>query len=288
MEETFDIAIIGTGPAGLEAAITAKVRNKNIILFGSKELSLKVNKVDHPIMNYLGMPKATGKEMMETFHRQIGDLGISITEKKVVSVYAMGDFFTLQLSDNSMVNASAVILAAGVVAGSPYPGEEKFLGRGVSYCATCDAPLYKGKNVAVIAGSAKEEREAAFLSEVVNHVDYFPLYKGEPSFNDNVAVHHEKPAEILGRMKAEQLKTDQNTYDADCVFVLREAQFPGQLVPGLATEGNAVKVDLQMKTNLPGLFAAGDITGQPYQYIKAAGQGNVAALSAVNYLASKK
>ena len=82
MEETFDIAIIGTGPAGLEAAITAKVRNKNIILFGSKELSLKVNKVDHPIMNYLGMPKATGKEMMETFHRQIGDLGISITERK--------------------------------------------------------------------------------------------------------------------------------------------------------------------------------------------------------------
>jgi thioredoxin reductase len=66
------------------------------------------------------------------------------------------------------------------------------------------------------------------------------------------------------------------------------AQFPGQLVPGLAVEGNAVKVDLQMKTNLPGLFAAGDIAGQPYQYIKSAGQGNVAALSAVNYLAEKQ
>lgn len=288
MEDTYDIAIIGTGPAGLEAAITAKVRNKNIILFGSADLSAKVNKVDHPIMNYLGMPKATGKEMMETFTRQIEDLGISITEKKVVSVYAMGDYFTLQLSDSSMVNARAVILAAGVTAGSPYPGEEKFLGRGVSYCATCDAPLYKGRNVAVIAGSPEEEKEAEFLSEVVNHVDYFPLYKGEPSLPDNVAVHYEKPAEILGNMKAEQLKTDQNTYEEDCVFVLREAQFPGQLVPGLDTEGNAVKVDLQMRTNLPGLFAAGDITGQPYQYIKAAGQGNAAALSAVNYLASKK
>ena len=67
-----------------------------------------------------------------------------------------------------------------------------------------------------------------------------------------------------------------------------KAQFPGQLVPGLETEGNAVKVDLQMRTNLPGLFAAGDIAGQPYQYIKAAGQGNVAALSAVSYIDEKK
>ena len=74
----------------------------------------------------------------------------------------------------------------------------------------------------------------------------------------------------------------------DCVFILREAQFPGQLVPGLETDGNAVKVDLQMKTNIPGLFAAGDIAGRPYQYIKSAGQGNIAALSAVDYLAAKK
>ena len=288
MEENYDIAIIGSGPAGLEAAITAKVRNKNIIVFGSADLSAKMNKVDHPIMNYLGMPKVTGKEMAAVFRRQIEDLGIAITEKKVISVFAMGDYFTLQLSDNSMINASAVILAAGVTAGSPYPGEEKFLGRGVSYCATCDAPLYKGKNVAVIGGSAEEEKEASFLAEVVNHVDYFPLYKGEVSFPDNVTVHHEKPLEIIGGMKAEQLKTEENTYAEDCIFVLREAQFPGQLVPGLDTEGNAVKVDLQMRTNLPGLFAAGDITGQPYQYIKAAGQGNTAALSAVNYLAGQK
>ena len=89
-------------------------------------------------------------------------------------------------------------------------------------------------------------------------------------------------------MKAKALVTEQNTYDVDCVFILRAAQFPGQLVPGLETEGNAVKVDLQMKTNLPGLFAAGDIAGQPYQYIKSAGQGNVAALSAVSYLDEMK
>ncbi len=285
----YDIAIIGTGPAGLEAAITAKVRNKNIVLFGNKQLSNKMQVVDHPIKNYLGLPEATGKEMAQAFTRQLEALGIDITEKKVTTVYAMGDFFTLQLSDNSMVEAEAVILASGVVAGKPYPGEEQFLGRGVSYCATCDAPLYKGKVVACIGGSKEEEAEADFLGEVCQKVYYFPLYKEEPVFtHDNVEVIHERPVEMKGGMKIQSLKTNQNTYDVDCVFILRAAQFPGQLVPGLEIDGNAVKVDLQMKTNIPGLFAAGDIAGQPYQYIKAAGQGNVAALSAVNYLDQKK
>ena len=284
----YDIAIIGTGPAGLEAAITAKVRNKNIILFGNKELSNKMQVVDHPILNYLGLPSITGKQMAEAFTKQLEDLNIEITEQKVTSVYAMGSYFALQLGNNEMAEADTVILASGVVAGKPYPGEEQFLGRGVSYCATCDAPLYKGKTVACIGGSPHEEAEADFLGEVCEKVYYIPLYKEEPSFaHENVIVVKEKPQEITGQMKVSTLKTDQSEYEVACVFILREAQFPGQLVPGLATEGNAVKVDLQMRTNIPGLFAAGDIAGQPYQYIKSAGQGNVAALSAVNYLAEK-
>ncbi len=281
----YDIAIIGSGPAGLSAALTAKVRNKSIVLFGNKELSNKMQVVDHPILNYLGLPSVTGKNMAAAFTKQLEEMDIAITERKVTSVYAMGDYYALQMDDNTMEEASSVILASGVVAGKPYPGEQKFLGRGVSYCATCDAPLYKGKTVAVIGGSAKEEEEADFLGEVCGKVYYFPLYKGEPEFRNLVEVVREKPVEIIGGMKTSALKTDQNEYAVDCVFILREAQFPGQLVPGLEVENNAVKVDLQMRTNLPGLFAAGDIAGQPYQYIKAAGQGNVAALSAVSYLA---
>jgi len=285
----YDVAIIGTGPAGLEAAITAKVRNKNIVLYGSKLLSNKMQVVDHPILNYLGLPSVTGKQMAEAFQKQLDEMGIEVTEQKVTTVYAMGDYYTLQLGNGDMVEASSVILATGVVAGKPYPGEEKFLGRGVSYCATCDAPLYRGKVVACIGGSKEEEAEADFLGEVCVKVYYLPLYKDEPSFaHANVEVIKEKPKEITGAMKAKALVTEQNTYDVDCVFILRAAQFPGQLVPGLETEGNAVKVDLQMKTNLPGLFAAGDIAGQPYQYIKSAGQGNVAALSAVSYLDEMK
>ena len=287
--ERYDIAIIGSGPAGLEAAVTATVRNKNIILFGSKSLSNKMQVVDHPIKNYLGLPEITGKEMAAAFQKQLDILGIEVTEKKVTAVYAMGSYYSLQLSDGGYAEAETVILATGVVAGKPYPGEEAYLGRGVSYCATCDAPLYRQKTVAVIGGSAEEEAEADFLGEVCEKVYYLPLYKEEPHFtHDNIVVVREKPVEIKGAMKVSELVTDQNAYTVDGVFILRAAQFPAQLVPGLAAEGNAVKVDLQMRTNLPGLFAAGDIAGQPYQYIKAAGQGNVAALSAVNYIDEKK
>ena len=281
----YDIAIIGTGPGGLEAAITAKVRNKNIILFGSKDLTQKLQVVKHPILNYLGLPSKTGVEMANVFQQQLDELGISITEEKVSNVYKMGEYFALQLNNSEIVEATSVILAMGVAAGKPYVGEEQFLGRGVSYCATCDAPLYKGKVVAVVAGSKEEEVEADFLGEVCEKVYYFPQYKDEPQLNsNNIEIHREKPVEIAGMMKANTLKTDQSEYAVDCVFILRPTQFPGSLVPGLEIEGNAVKVDLQMKTNLAGLFAAGDITGQPYQYIKAAGQGNVAALSAVAYV----
>ena len=88
-------------------------------------------------------------------------------------------------------------------------------------------------------------------------------------------------------MKVDAIVTDKSSYDTSCVFVLRDAVPPDSLVPGVETDGPHIKVNLQMETNLPGLFACGDIAGKPYQYVKSAGQGNVAALSAVTYLASK-
>lgn len=285
----YDIAIIGSGPAGLEAALTAKNRNKSMIVFGSRSLSQKMQVIEHPITNYLGLKNVTGRQMAEIFLDQIADAGIVITEQRVTTVYAMGDYFTLQLNNGDYAEADSVILAAGVTAGRPYPGESEFLGRGVSYCATCDAPLYKGKKVTVIGGSKEEEAESDFLGEVCSEVTYLPLYAGEPVFTHaNIKVVHEKPVEITGAMKATALKTDQSIIDSDCIFILREAQFPGQLVPGLETDGAAVKVDRAMKTNIAGLFAAGDITGLPYQFTKSAGEGNIAAISAASYLDQKK
>jgi len=284
--ERVDIAIIGTGPGGLEAAITAINRNKKILLIGSKDFSDKVSKA-HMIKNYLGLPDAAGDVLAKSFKNHIESMGVEITEDKINAVYAMGKYFSLQ-GANETYEATTVILATGVVMAKPYPGENEFLGRGVSYCATCDAPLYKGKTVAVIAATKKEEAEADFLTEVCENVLYFPIYKETPSVCDKVTVINEKPLEIKGDMKAHTLVTNAGEYEVDCIFVLRDAISPGQLVPGLATEGAHVKTDRQMTTNIPGCFVCGDLAGKPYQYIKAAGEGNVAALSAVDYIAELK
>lgn len=280
----YDIVIIGTGPAGLEAAITAKIRNKNILLIGSKNSSTKVEKA-HTVENYLGLPHISGTEMQKAFLEHTASLGIEITEDQVIAVYNMSDYFMIQTKTN-YYEASSVILATGVLTSKPYPNEETLLGRGVSYCATCDGALYKNKTVAVIATSKDEEDEVLFLKEYASKVHYFPLYQDYSELKD-IDIHEEKPLEIVGTNTVEKLVTDKNEYLIDGLFILRESVAPKQLVPGLETDGPHAKVNLDMSTNIPGVFACGDIAGLPYQYIKSAGQGNVAALSAVKYLASK-
>ena len=280
--ERYDIAIIGTGPAGLSAAITAMIRNKKVLLLGSKDLSGKLSKA-HEIQNYLGFPAVKGEDLAAAFQKHIADMGISITEKRVSAVYAMGDYFALQAGED-MVEATAVILATGVVQGKPLPGEEELLGKGVSYCATCDAPLYRGKTAAVIGYSPREEAEAAFLSEVCTEVLYFPVYKEETDLPASVRVIRDKVTGVENQDGKRLVRTADNSYTVDGVFILREAVSPGQLVPGLPTEGPHVTVNRKMEAGIPGVFACGDIVGTPYQYIKSAGEGNVAALSAVSYL----
>jgi thioredoxin reductase (NADPH) len=220
-------------------------------------------------------------------NNQLEKMEIPVTEKRIGSVYAMGDYFALQAGEE-MIEAKSVILATGVVSAKPLPGEEALLGRGVSYCATCDAPLYRNRTVAVIGYSPREESEAAFLNEVCAKVMYFPVYREETNLPEGVEVIREKVLEIRKAESGPVVKTEKGEYAADGVFVLREAVAPGTLVPGLETEGAHVKVNRKMETNIPGVFACGDITGTPYQYIKAAGEGNVAALSAVSYLDRQK
>ncbi len=286
--ERYEIAIIGTGPAGLEAAITARIRNKKIILLGSRKLTAKVEKA-HTIQNYLGFPAVSGSELVSAFQKHLDAMDIAVTEDTIHLVFATGESFMLQ-GNGTEYEADTVILATGVNAAKLYPGEEEYLGRGVSYCATCDAMLYRGKTVAVIGFSAKEEAEAAFLAEVAGKVYYLPMYQEPVSIQigRNVEVVYESPSAIEGTMKVSHLVTDQSKYPVDGVFILRESVSPAQLVPGLALEDNHIKTDRQMRTNIPGCYACGDAAGTPYQYIKAAGEGNVAALSAVSYLAGKR
>ena len=282
----YDIAIIGTGPAGLSAAVTAKIRNKSVLLIGSKDLSPKVTKA-HAIQNYLGLPNIPGADLGAAFQASLDSVGVSVTEDKITAAYNLGDYYGLQGAE-TIYEASTLILATGMIPGKLLPGEEALLGRGVSYCATCDAALYRGKTVAVIGYSPKEEHEAAFLSEIAACVNYFPMYKELESLPESVRVIREKPLEIRQDNGLRQVVTAENTYGFDGVFILRDSISPGQLVPGLEIENNHVKVDRTMATNLPGCFACGDVVGLPYQYIKSAGEGNVAALSAAAYLDTKK
>ncbi len=285
--ERFDIAIIGSGPAGISAALNAKIRNKSFIVFGSKEISPKLALAPH-INNYLGFSSIKGKDLLTNFQNHIKEMEIEIVEERVNNVYSMGDYFTLMVNQK-MYEAKTVILATGIEYTKPLEGEEKFLGRGVGYCATCDAPLYKGKEVTIISYSKEGEEEANYVSELASNVNYIPMYRGDLKLNSEIKVIEGKPKEIVGEAKVEKviLKSG-DEIKADGVFLLKNAVPPTQLVPGLQIEDGHIKVDRLMKTNIAGCFAAGDCIGKPYQYIKSAGEGNIAALSAVNYLAEKE
>ena len=280
--DRIDIAIVGSGPAGIQAALNAKIRNKTFKVFGTKEISPKLVKA-HQINNYLGFYGKSGKEIRDEFAKHLEAMDIEITEEKINNIYSMGDYFALMGSKNTY-EATTVILATGVNFGKPLKGEEEYLGRGVGYCATCDAPLYKDKIVTIIAYNKHEESEANFLAQVASKVYYIPMYKEEVEVDESIEIIKDTPVEIVGEQFVQKLILKNNEIETDGLFILRDSISPGQLVPGLELDKNHVQVDRKMATNLKGCFAAGDIVGTPYQYIKAAGEGNIAALSAVSYL----
>lgn len=278
----YDVAIVGTGPAGLEAAITLKIRKKNIIVIGKKNSSGKVRSAEK-IDNYLGIPAVSGDDLAKKMLDHAESMGVEITEGRVSMIYPYGEYFAIQ-SGEEIIEATSVILCAGVAPAKTIPGESEFLGRGVSYCATCDAAMYKDKKAVVVSYSPAFEEEAEFLRKYVSEVIYVPVYDAGDLKIEGVEIFQGKPVEIKGAMKANTLVTDNGELQTDGVFVLRDQIAPSSMVPGLETEGSAVKCGRDMSTSIPGLFAAGDITGAPYQLIKASGEGLVAALSAVSYL----
>ena len=144
--------------------------------------------------------------------------------------------------------------------------------------------LYKNKTVTIISSNKEGEEEARYVSEIAGKVYYVPLYKGEYALNEKIEVIDDKPVEIKGSDSVEELILKNRSISTDAVFMFKDAISPSQLVPGLKTEDGHISVTRSMETNLSGCFAAGDCTGKPYQYIKAAGEGNIASLSAVSYL----
>ncbi len=283
----FDAAIIGTGPAGLSAALNLKIHNKNIVWLGSADICEKVCLAEN-IRNFVGFSSISGMELAECLRKQADDAELAVTDKVVNTVVPMGGKFGI-LAGSDFFEAKTVLLATGIAMNGQIKGEAERLGHGVSYCATCDGRLYKGKRIAVVCNAARLEHEVSFLAELAEHIDYFPYYPDNGIELPNVTVHTEKPVEVIGEGHAEGLAlSDGNILEISGLFCLRTSVALANLMKEVHTEDGHIIVDRSMMTNIKGCFAAGDCTGRPYQYAKAIGEGCTAAHSIINYLATEE
>ncbi|OUN06393.1 thioredoxin reductase [Flavonifractor sp. An92] len=277
----YDVIVIGGGPAGLSAAVQARVRNKSVLVVSSPTADLPVWKAER-IDNYLGLPGLSGAELMERFEAHAQELGVERRTGRALNAMPMdGGFFVAV--DSDVVEGNALVLASGVSQGPALPGELEHLGAGVSYCATCDGMLYRNKDVVVVGKSTHAPEEANYLHGLGCRVTYVSA-KAPEGLDPAIPVVQAKRLSILGEGKVSGVEADGNTIPCDGVFLLRSAVAPTQLLPGLELDGPYIRVDRNMATNLPGVFAAGDCTGLPLQISKAVGEGLVAGLRAAEYL----
>ena len=267
---SYDVLVLGGGPAGLSAALNVRARGKSVMVISNpmEENPLwQAEKVD----NHLGMPGQSGAEMLKNMRRHAESAGAAFMTGRAVTAMEMDGTWYVSIGAE-MENAKAIVLASGILRGRKFEGEEAYLGRGVSYCATCDGMLYRGKSVAVVGYTDSARKEAEFLSSIGCGVTYFD---------------RPKTCRIEGGSHVERLIVNGEAVEVQGVFLLRPAMAPTDLFPALVTEGGYVKVDRKMQTNLPGLFAAGDCTGGPLQVSKAVGEGLIAGQSAAAYVAAK-
>lgn len=282
----YDVAIIGSGPAGISAAINLKVLGKNFIWLSSRTVSKKVSSAEL-IKNYPGLPDISGSQLSWTLQNHYEGMGIKLFEEVVTGIYQTDGYFTL-LAEDKEYKAKAVILCLGVQSASSFEGEEQFLGRGVSYCATCDGFLYKDKTIAIYCTDKKFEHEMQYLCNLAKTAYVFPMYKNCEINCANAHILLKQPVKLSGDMRLRKVELKDEQLEVDGMFILRGFVSPSTLLHGLNIEEGHIAVNCNLSTNIEGVFAAGDCTGRPYQYAKAAGEGNVAAHSAVEYLANLK
>ncbi len=264
-----DVVIIGGGPAGISAALTAMHRGKTVQIVSSAAEDSPLWRAEL-VDNYPGMPAVTGQELIERLTEHALSSGAVFVRGRALSVVPMGAAFGISVGSD-FLEARAIVLAAGLSRAAEYPGERQFLGAGVSYCATCDGMLYRNKPVAVIGLSADAPEEAEFLRSIGCEVEYFDKARA-------------KRFEIRGGERVEALVADGAEYPVDGVFVLRSGIAPDALMSGLTIDKGKIAVDAGMSTNFPGVFACGDCIGGPFQVAKAVGDGNIAGISAAKYI----
>ncbi|MGN1110497.1 MAG: NAD(P)/FAD-dependent oxidoreductase [Oscillospiraceae bacterium] len=298
----YDTIIVGSGPAGLSAAVYAKRAELNFIVIEREYLGTGQIAESERVDNYLGLYGESGYDLGEKFRSHAEALGTEFVEGEVKSIFPVDGNYRVSLSDGRSFSAKTVIYAAGASHRKlGIKGEAELSGKGVSYCAVCDGAFYKGKMAAVIGGGDTALGDALYLSEIAERVILVHRreeFRAGKSLQSRVlakvnieCVLNAVPTEILGEKRVEGLKILRNgaeeTLSADGVFVavgtVPDSGALGQLVE---LDGGYVKAGEDCATSVRGIFAAGDIRTKPLrQVITAAADGANAVLSAENYLA---
>lgn len=282
--------VLGNGPAGISAAIYAARAGLSVTVIGRDGGSLaKADKVE----NYYGFAEpVTGEDLHRAGIAQAARLGATMVTGEVLSIGYAADGFEVGTAD-ARHDAPAVILATGSSRRSPkIPGLAEYEGKGVSYCAVCDAFFYKGKDVAVLGDGDYALHEAAELLPVAGSVTLITNGKPAPADTpDKLSVITEKIMALEGDATLQTVRfADESTLAVKGVFVALGVAGSGDLARKLGAElnGTSVVVDSAMQTAVPGLFAAGDCTGGLYQIAKAVYEGAVAGTSAVKFIRARK
>ena len=296
-----NIVLIGAGPAGISAALYAARGNMNPLVINNGIGALeKAEKIE----NYYGLEQPlSGKELYERGIAQAKALGVRILDAEVLGISGF-DTFTVKTTAGDFDTVSVILATGGKRSAPKIPGLKEFEGRGVSYCAVCDAFFYRGKEVAVVGNGDFALHEAEELRNVTQDVTIYTDGK-EPEFSREhpIAVNTMKIQAIEGDDKvsgllmqsdiaAQDAEAPENSfYPADGVFVALgtagSTEIARQMGAEISDKGN-IKTDEEMATTIPGLFAAGDCTGGLLQVSKAVYEGSMAAISAGKYVRHKK
>ena len=301
--KVYELIIIGGGPAGLTAGVYAARKRMDVLLL-TQDIGGQVM-LTGEIENYMGYEHITGEELIARFKEQLSHQEITVQEEsRVASITRGGKVFIAYTDEGYSYRARTVIIASGKRSRPlDVPGEERLVGRGVSYCAVCDAPLFAGRDVAVVGGGNSGLTAAIDLIKIANKVyvvSAHPSLLGDPVLVEQVEqtpqvdifVSHEV-LEILGdervtgiRIRSRQ-EEEERTLPVQGVFVEKGFLPNSELAQDIVklSEDHEIIIDPGCRTSVPGIFAAGDVTTVPEkQIIISAGEGAKAALSAYNYL----
>ncbi len=296
----YDVIIIGAGPAGLTAAIYTSRRNlKTLVL--TKNLGGQVAVIPH-IENYPGFKEIEGTRLVQTMEEQVRSFGVELVYEEVVKILPKEKLFIVKTTEKNY-EAKAVILAFGKTPRSlNVPGEKEFFGRGISYCATCDGPLFKNKTVAVVGGGNSALDAAILLSGIAKKVYLIHRrneFRGFESFVDEVKkkknvelvlssiVAKFKGDKILESLIVEDVNTKKKReIEVNGIFIEAGSEVKTDFVKGLVKlDNNQIVINNNCETSCPGIFAAGDVTNTIFkQIIVSAGEGAKAGLNAYNYI----